>query len=227
MTTPNPVDAAIQAAEQQAKQAPAQTASVPAVSQAPQQTAVAAYTPVKPPSLADLSSGSMNVDDFLKVNENGLKIGAKVNLIEKIKVKIDLTEVVPFNGIRYGNPPTYAKSYDGVTCASGGTWNEAVAKANLVDPKARPYNGADISMALLEDAKDIKGVVVAEAGLRLGHSTSITNRAEIASFLKEVDKAGLTGGVVEAEVSYKPMTNKNSQTWGIITIALLGASQGE
>lgn len=225
----NSVDFAIRQAKEKAAQAPAQGADVtdlvPQNNQAP--GAVQSYAPAKAPTLMDLTLGSMNVDGYLKVKEHGLLIDSKPNLVEKIKVSIDMNEVFPFVGVRFGNPVQYLKTYDNVNCASGGTWSAALAKAQLADPNCRPYTGADICMTLLEDAKDLKGVVVSETGVRLGHSTSITNKPAFGDFIKQVDAAGLMGQVVEAEITFKAMTNKNGQTWGILIFTLLSAPAAE
>lgn len=226
MTNPNvnPIDAAIAAAEK------AQADSTPATNQVDLvpttgQGGVATYSAPKAPSVDDLMTGSMNVDGYLKVKENTLLIDNKPNLIETIKVKIDMKELMPFTGIKYGNPVVYQKTYDGITAASGGSWADALAKAQRIDPQVRPYMGADLQMELTEDAKDVKGAKVADAGLRLGHSTSTTNRNELASFLKTVKEAGYMNESVEVEIGFKRMTNKNGQSWGLLTFKLLGVAE--
>ena len=82
-------------------------------------------------------------------------------------------------------------------------------------------------MRLLEDAKDMKGAVVAEAGQTLGHSTSITNKAEVAAFLKEAMDAGIENDELEVEVSYKPRINKAGNTWGVLTFKILSGPVAE
>lgn len=226
----NPVDKAMREAEAQAAQADEQTAQpgteIQAV-QTGQHGQVQTYAPAAPPSLDSLSQGSMNVDSWLKVNEFGLTVDNKDDLIDSVKVVIDFAEVSPFEGVRFGNPPTYLKTYDGQTCSTGGTWTEALQKAQSMDSKCRPYKGADVPMTLLEDAKEAKeGKVIAEAGVRLGHSTSITNRAAFSDFYEEAKKQGLENGAVEVEITQKKMTNSNGQKWGILIFKLLGAYGG-
>ncbi|WP_189502631.1 hypothetical protein, partial [Mesorhizobium sp. M00.F.Ca.ET.216.01.1.1] len=63
------------------------TAVAPA---SPNQGAVAAGRPM---GLDDAMAGAVVVDDWLKVNEHGLQIGAKKPLLEEIKVRIDLGDV--------------------------------------------------------------------------------------------------------------------------------------
>lgn len=188
---------------------------------------VANYAPAKAPSLDDLGAGAMNVDGYLKVKEFGLLIDAKPNLLDSVNVTIDMNEMQAFTGLRYGDPVTYVKTYDGVTAASGGTWNEALERARRVKPDVRPYMGADIQMTLTEDAKDAKGAIVATAGTRLGHSTSVTNRAEVAAFIKAVKDKGYAGQTVQAKLGFKPMSNPKGQKWGIVTFELIGLDGAE
>lgn len=220
----NAIDKAIAEAEAQAanKKAGQTVDLVPAANT---QGNIQAYAPPKAPSLDDLMTGSMNVDGYIKVKENTLLIDNKPNLIEKVKVIIDLTEVQAFTGVKFGNPVVYLKTYDGITAASGGSWADALAKAQRVDAGVRPYMGADIPMELAEDATDLKGAKVADKGTRLGHSTSTTNRNELASFLKAAKEAGLEGQRVLVELGYKRMTNPKGQAWGILTFSLLGSAE--
>ena len=227
----NPVDAAIAAAKAKADESTANASDVidmvPSTIVNQQAGSVSTYVAPSAPSLMDLTQGAMSVDEYLKVKEFGLLIGSKPNLIESMRVAIDTTEMQGFTGVRYsvGGNVQYLKTYDNINCASGGTWAAAVQKAQMADPTCRPYTGADFAATLLEDAKDAKGAVVAEAGVRVGHSTSITNKAAMGDFIKKINEAGLMGSVVEAKLGYKPMTNKNGNTWGIITFELLGAAE--
>lgn len=225
------VDQAIQAAAQAAKNAtPGNTVDlVPA-----QQSgggAIQSYVAPVAPSLDLLAAGPSSVDAYLKVKAEGLKIGDKINLIESVTVTIDMAkeagQMVAANVIKFGDPATYLKSYDGVNCTTGGTWQEAVNKAKLIDPKASPYMSADIVMTLIEDAKDIKGAVVATAGTRLGHSTSTTNRANVAELIRAVNEKGLQNSVVEVKVTAQAKTNPKGQTWGVLKFELVGEYAGE
>lgn len=227
----NPVDQAIAAAKAQASQTvDVQPTNAVVVAQ---QSSTAVATTYKPaaPSLESVAAGTQNVDGYLKVKEVGLRINDKPNIVESIKVAInmdpDMGEVVAFEGVRFSNPPQYLKTYDGVTAVTGGTWNEALERARLVDKNVKPYAGVDFAMELIEDVKDMKGVLVAEAGTRLGHSTSITNRANWSTFYKEVKAANLLGEVVEAEITSETRTNSNGQTWGVLKFKLLGAHAQE
>ncbi len=218
----NPVDAAIRKAQEMAAKAasPTQIDVVPVQAQ----QGVTTYAPVKAPSLMGLTQGAMSSDGFLKVKEFGLLLLGKPNLVESITVAmVPSRDILPYTGIRYkvGQTVVYKKSYDGVTCNEGGPWAEAVAEAQRIEPGVRTYEGADLAMRLLEDAKDAKGAVVAEAGLVIGHSTSVTNRGLLAEFIKEAMKQEAMDDELEVQVGYVPKTNKAGQTWGLVTFKIL------
>ena len=189
---------------------------------APSVPAVAGSRPA-PMTLQDFSQGSMSVDEFIKVKEHGLLIGTNHELISRLRVAIDMTEIQVCDAIKFGNPPTYYKTYDGITCTAGGSWDQAKAKAVSIDPNARPYKSADIPCTLLEDAKDISGKkTVAEAGIRLGHSLSTTNKANFQEFLKEVGAQNLLSGVVEVALTAEAKSNKAGNRWGVLAFELIG-----
>lgn len=223
----NPVDAAIAAADKQAQQisqAKDVSTSV-ALSEQPNGT-VQVYQPAKAPTVDDLTSGTMVVDAFLKVGPDGLRIDNKNDLIESVVVKIDTREsigITAFNGVRFGNPAQYLKTYDGVTCTSGGTWIEAQNRARMVDPAITPYMGADLCMTLAEDAVNMRGAVVSKAGIVLGHSTSITNRKNLTEFIKKLDAQGLRGEVVLVRITSQDRTNPAGNRWGVLKFELLGS----
>ena len=120
-----------------------------------------------PVTMDDLMVGSMQVDEWLKVKEFGLLIGTDATLITgTINVTIDFAAVQPNYSIKYGNPAQYAKTYDRVTSAKGGTWAQAVQMAQMADPKAREYRSADLPMTLTADVV-VNGKTVCEAGKKL------------------------------------------------------------
>lgn len=183
--------------------------------------------PARPMTLDDLSGSAMNVDTFLKVNEHGLEIKAKdtpvSGLIESVVVSIDVKKGIQvFEGIKYGNPAVYAKTYDNARAVSGGSWADAVRKAQLADPKASTYMGADITMTLEADAVTMKGEVAAKAGSSLGHSTSTTNKIAFKKLVDDITAAGLREGVVLVKITAERRTNKAGNVWGILNFELLG-----
>ena len=234
----NPTQDSIQAAIEQAKAAAAaaaaaalrNTAAAPADGvPAPAAPAVAATgtavgMPVwgTPVSMDDLLVGSISVDEWLKVSTFGLMIGTNKTLFQDMLVEIDMTEVQPCYCIKFGNPAVYLKTYDRVSCASGGTWDAALKRAQQADPTAREYRSADIPMVLRQELKDQKGAIVGNVGLRLGHSLSTTNWREWESVYREIQKAGLQRSKVLVKLGYNVRRNSKGNEWGVITFTLIG-----
>lgn len=216
----NPVDQAMKAAEEQKTQS--QGALAP---QAPAGSTAVATPQPQSMSLDDFSVGAFNVDEFLKVSQFGLRIGNDKQLFDTLEVMIDLSEVQVCEAIKFGNPPTYYKTYDGVNAASGGLWQDRVREAQASDPNARPYKSADIPMTLLTEAKDKSKKTVAEAGTRVGHSLSTTNRGPFQTFIKSCQDQGLMGQTVKVKLGFEERTNKNGNEWGVMTFELLGTPE--
>lgn len=213
------IDDAINQAKAQAAQTAEASTAVATTVQQPQ-TQVATYQ-ASPVSLDDLTTGSMAVDDWLKVKEFGLFTGSKDTIFKEVKVAINMSEVLPTEVIKAGNPANYFHTVDRVTCREGGTWAEAIAKARQIDPMARPYLSADIPMTVLEDVK-VGDEVIVEAGTVLGHSTSTTNRQNLAAFLKEVKEKGLDEETVEVKITAQKRVNQKGNVWGVLQFELLG-----
>ncbi len=187
-------------------------------------TAVATTGGGRAPSLDAMLTSGMNVENWLKVNENGLVIKVENDqaLLDNINVYIDMKEVAATSAIKYGNPPKYHKTFDGVICADGQTlWTDALEEAARFGQK--PYASADIPMTLNEDIVDKKGKVIMTKGQRIGYSLSTTNRDAFTKFLRQVTEEDLRNSVVDVKLGYEPKTNKNKQTWGIVTFE----SEGE
>ena len=173
--------------------------------------------------LDDMRNGGMSVDAWIKVKDVGLQLNDKI--VDELTVIIPTSEIAVSQAIKAGNPAVYKKTYDGVSCATGGTWEAALAEIKRIDEKARPYMSADIPMILVEDFKDNKGKVLLEGGKRLGHTTSTTNRQAFQDFINQLDKAGLRGQDVEVKLGYQKMTKPGVNPWGIITFELVGPAE--
>lgn len=220
------IDKAIAAAEAEAATAVATPSTEVATRPVPAgPTVVQRGTPM---SLTDFSIGGIVADDFLKVKDNHLRIGNKEDMItEPLIVDIDMTTVQVTEVIKFGNPAQYLKTVDGITCVNGGTWAQAVEKAQKSDPNARPYKSADLTMVLVEDAVAVNGKVIAEKGTKLGHSLSTTNRGEFQAFLADLQKSNLLYETVRVKVGYKKRTNSKGNVWGVLTFELLGKTPDE
>jgi hypothetical protein len=225
--TTNSVDAAIAAA----KQRQADQANLPANTSAPVPGASTAVAPAgaRPQklTLAALQTGGLQVDEFLKVNAFGLIFGKFAQtLLKEVTVDIDMSKVQVTESIKFGNPAQYLKTYDGGTCATGGTWAQAVERAQKADPKARTYPSADITMVL---AAPVSVGAGAEAktfpvGTKLGHSLSTTNRTNFTDLMDKMAQAGFEEGAsVRVSLGHE-YRNKGSNTWGLVTFTLIGRS---
>lgn len=218
MTT-SAVDAAIAQAENLAAQTQAQ-ALVP--------TNGATAVPAMPArgqrlGLQDFQAGSMAVDHYLKVKEFGLLIDKDGTLFDEIEVIIDPNEIAVTEAIKFGDPAQYYKTFDRVMCAQGGTWADAVMRAQRADSRARPYPSADIPMTSVATLKTKKGEIVVEEGARIGYSLSTTNGAAFQSFLKALGEAGLMQTPVRVKLTAEKRTNSKGHIWGVVNFTLLGA----
>lgn len=220
----------IQAAIARAQDSAAGAAAV----ESPASTAVAApaggavVVPGQMLSMNALMSAGLSVDAWLKVKEYGLVVGSAAALVPEILVTIDMTEgrgFIPKMSIKAGNPAQYFSTTDGVSCDKGGSWADAVAKATVLDNKARPYRAVDLPMTLVNDVSDPKGNVLAKAGSTLGHTTATTNWKNWEAFYKAVAVAGLIGQTVQVKLTAERLTNKNNNAWGVIQFELLGVAQ--
>ena len=221
--TANTMDAAIAAAQALAAQdggaavAPANAAN----------TAVAQHQPAGTQmTMETMSSGSLAVDAWLKVDENGFKIGDSSGLIASNLIgTIDMVEqkgFIPCMVAKAGNPATYIKTTDGVLEAGGQPWATELANLRLIDAKVRPYNSVTIAFTLTEDVKNVKNEVVAQAGMVLGFSTSTTNWQEWFGFYNSVKAAGDLGNLLGVELHAIPKVNAKKNQWGIVGFKSLG-----
>jgi hypothetical protein len=217
MTTLNPIDAAIAKANAAKAEAAANPQTVELYKAPSENGAVATYVAPRQKTLDDLSNAGLNVDEFLKVDKYGFTIKGKEGLFEELLVSIDTSKIQVFEGVRFGNPATYYKTYDGAKAAHGGNWLDALKKAQMADPTVKTYEGADIEMVALETVKVTskgKETVVVEKGTTLK------------AFIDEVTKQGLRGAVVEVKVIAEKRTNKNGNEWGVLNFELLGEYAG-
>jgi hypothetical protein len=233
----NPVDAAIAAALAAAQNAQANpSAVVPAGQTSSAVSTAVAPAPVKL-SMETMQAGQMSVDAWLKVKEDGLKIGDMPGLLPEIRVKLNMVDGQGFMlkyAIKAGNPAQYAYTYDRSTAVGGGTWPEAQARIRALEPAGkRPpseYRAVDLPFTLLEDVTVGKGKdakVIAKAGDTLGYTTSTTNWANWEQFYKEVEKAKLIGQTVEVKLSAQARKNNAGNTWGVVAFELVGVAPDE
>lgn len=180
--------------------------------------------PFEKPSMDTMGNTSgiaSSVDEWLKVNEHGLRIGDKKGLVDSIEVKISMIEDDGFfvkQSIKWGNPVTYASTYDGRVSDKGGPWSNQIQFVQSVDPRANPFPSADIKMELVKAVK-LKDATI-PAGTIIGHTLSMSNWSNWSEFYREVNKAGLVGQEVTVKLNAEEVNGKNGFTWGVITFEL-------
>lgn len=216
------MSSAIQQAMERAKEAAAATTGTAVATTG--QGGVPA-TPAKKLSMDDMTGG-LSVDKWIKVTTHGMTLGDSSSLITApMKCKFDATSGVGFLpklSIKAGNPASYASSYDGQVSDKGGSWADTILKMQQIDPKSQPYRSADLPFVTLEQVKAIDGVIVAEPGVKLGNSLSTTNWRTFEELWREICHKGLENKLVEVNVGFKAMSNKNGNKWGILTFELVG-----
>ena len=171
-------------------------------------------------TMDELMIGQMAVDQWIGVKEFGFIFGKDKTLYSHdIVVEIDMDAVLPNLTVKYGNPAVYVKTYDHAVSNKGTSWADAVASAQRVDPKVRPYPSADIPMTLLHPVVDggKEKKVLAEEGTVLGYSLSTTNFPFWSKFYKSLMVLGIQKSVVKVALSYEKKTNSNNNVWGVIT----------
>jgi len=197
----------------------AQNAAGAVVTTANTNTAVApAGTPGTPMSLEDSING-MAVDTFLKLKFEGIYVKEDATPFTELKVRLRGSDIAYHKAVRFGNPATYRRSYDGVREArSGKPWAEVVAQAMAADPKCTgDYDAYDLPFTLTADMVSMlkPGTVLVPAGAVVGYSTAITAGKATKAFIKNVimplGKHNLIEGVVKLD---KKSTDKGK--WGIL-----------
>lgn len=232
MSNTDPVAAAMAAAQAAAAAAP--SPQLPAIAPQTSLAPVAAAPAPVALSMESMQMGSMSVDNWFKVKEDGLKIGDMQGLLESVEAVIDMTAGRGFilkYGAKNGNPAQYAYTVDLANAAGGGTWPVALARLQALDPSkpCSPYRCVDLPFKLIEDVTKVTGAgkaavttVIAKAGDMIGYTTSTTNWKNWEMFYKDVEKAGLMGHEVKVKLTAQARTNKNGNNWGVLAIELLG-----
>lgn len=217
--TVDPVAAAMEAARIAATNMLASQANQVTTTQ-PSGGEVAVARPGKALTFEDMAAGSITVDQWIGVKEFGLLFGSEKKLVTApVTVEIDLNAVAYQQSIKFGNPAQYLKSYDASVCASGGSWEAAISRAQRVDPNARPYPSADVPMRTTHDVKAADGSTVAEKGAVLGNSLSTTNWTNWKTLMAAAKAAGKSG-VARVVLTAEKRTNKNNNVWGVIVFTL-------
>lgn len=223
----DPIQAAIAKANEAAKaqQSLPPNSNVPATASGGTVTVAAPAPAPVSLSMETMTVGSMSVDTWIKVKEDGLKIGEMAGLLESFEAVIDMTPGVGFvlkYGIKAGNPAQYAYTTDMANAIGGGTWPSAVARIQALDPSkpTAPYRCVDLPFTLISDVK--KGdQVVGKAGDVVGYTTSTTNWKNWEEFYRDCSNQGLLNKKVKVKLTAQPRSNKAGNTWGVLKIEAL------
>lgn len=176
----------------------------------------------------DMMIGGVSVDVWFKPTHFGIQFGSSAQLVQSFIAELDLRERLLNYAIKFGqNPTTYLKSYDGAMCSSGGTWDQAIARAKAVEPTARPYNSVDLPFTVLETVKGADGSILAEAGKRAGYATSTTNWNHWESFYNLCKQKGFNPrdpnpdfSIVKVKLTNEPRA-KGTNKWGVVKFDFL------
>lgn len=172
-----------------------------------------------------MNTARTQVDAYLKVGQYGMSIGKDSGLVESFKATIDLSTVKYCQQVRFGNPPQYFKTFDGVKVAdgSGRAWSDILAQAKMVDSRksSDPYPTAEIIMVATEEVKDNKGKVVATPGTTISYTPPYTGGDPLSKFLADVENDGgdVNSSTVSVVVGYEAKS-RNSNNWGNVTWTL-------
>ena len=182
-------------------------------------------TPPAPVNLASFRANAKpSVTNYLKVNENGMKIGSNPGLVETFEGKIDFSKLRPCLQVRFGkNPVKYYKSFDGRRSVDGQLWTAVVAQAKQVEPgrTSDPYSTVEMVIEVTADVKDIKGGVVAKAGDRLGYTPPFTGTGYVGELLNAAEAAGFNPNTATVDVIVTAKSEaKGSNTWGNVIFTL-------
>ena len=185
----------------------------------------AQVVPFQKPSMETLGNTTginSSVDFWLKVNQHGLQVGTEKPLVtDGLDVTIKMVEEEGFfvkQSIKWGNPVTYASTYDGIVSDKGGSWMDQLTMVKAIAPKSNPFPSADIIMVLNKDLQ-LKDTLI-PAGTKLGHTLSMSNFGGWAEFYREVSAAGKIGEDVSVAVDFEEVNGSNGYTWGVVTFKL-------
>ena len=197
-------------------------APVPATNTAPATTLL---TPTNGSSftMEDAMKASMAVDKYLKVKHGVTYVNNDVVSNDPIYVKINLDSVVVKQSIKAGNPVKYMSTLDGRTCLQGGSWIDAVADMQKIDPKARPYFCVDLALQVVKDVRAFDGSIIAAVGEVLGHTTATTNWKDWSRFYSALPTHT---GEIYARLTRQDVKKDNNQ-WGLVEFQYITDEQAK
>ena len=167
----------------------------------------------------------MTVDGILTL-KNGTPFVSQKEILKKAfkaTLLFDETRVKQVIKCNVNGKATYFSTYgDGVDSRDGTPFQTKIDYCKRMDPNAFVYPSAELVFVLDEDVTDPNGKVVAPKGMKLGHSTSATNRKVLNEFYDACKIKGVDVRTdhVPVQVGFIQMNNNKGQIWTCITLEL-------
>ena len=205
--------------------------SVPVVKEAQGNASVAqnpneTFVAKKEYTFDDLKPQGMAVDGILTL-KNGTPFVSQKEILKKAfkaTLLFDETKVKQVIKCNVNGKATYFSTYgDGVDSRDGTPFQTKIDYCKRMDPNAFVYPSAELVFVLDEDVTDPNGKVVATKGMKLGHSTSATNRKVLNEFYDACKMKGIDvrKDEVPVQVGFVQMNNNKGQIWTCITLDLI------
>lgn len=215
MSEQNAMQKAIAAAE-------AAAANTPAVIEG--NTGVSAAPAAKPSALSldDFKRETPSVDAWVKVAVDGFTIrDEKVAGFTEatLKTTMVLEDLVVCKRLRWGNPASYAASYDGVYATDGQLWSVVIDNARRAtgDASIKDYMSMNVQATLREDAGGAK------TGDVIGYQTTPTQNKNLNSLIKTAEAAGIAPDQeFDVEIGVQQVSNSKGNKWAIQTYEFVG-----
>ena len=214
MSEQNAMEKAIAEAEAAANSAPATNAPAVVNHQAPAKAEAL--------TLDDFKRETPSVDAWVKIAVDGITIrDEKVDGFTEAKLRtvMVLDDLVTCKRLRWGNPATYAASYDGVYATDGQLWAVVIENARRAtgDGSIKDYISLNVQAKLLEDAGGAK------AGDVIGYQTTPTQNKGLNALIKTIEAEGIgRDEEVEVVIGVKQVSNSKGNKWAIHTYEFAG-----
>lgn len=187
-------------------------------------TSVPLEVPSRNISLEDFKRETPRVDAWLKIGLDGFTLRdelVKGGSEAKFKVLMKIEDFVACRRLRWGKPPVYQTSYDGVYCTDGQLWSVTIenAKRATGDRELRDYVSMNVQGQLLQDTG---GCIAGEV---IGYQTTQTQNKNLSTLINTVESAGVASDEF-FEVTIGLKICKTTFKWAIHTYDYVGPSGG-
>jgi hypothetical protein len=174
------------------------------------------------------ASPSTVVDAWLKPTEHGLQVAYDACFFPSLELVLSAANVVPSCRIDFGQPPTTLTTYDRKICIQGGTWEQALVRAQRADRKAQEYRSADLPFEVHKDIRHhTGGRVIAARGMQLGLTLGKHNWAEFERFWQVCKRSGLNKSRALVRLTARNYENLAGERSANIEFMLLSAFEGD